>query len=392
MSQKKEKKRFAKFRKKKKDIVISRPYNVTHDIHVDFNSETGFTGLPKQWESLLKTSGITKEEVHQNPDAVLDILEFQNKPTMKGQQKQEAQPTNTTNVQRKLDTLISKEDPNQLFTGLTKIGEGSTGSVYVATHKATGKQVALKIMGEFIQQNMKVVENEIAMMRSSKHKNVVEYIGSYLTGDSLWVAMEYMDGGSLTEIVSICKMSEPQIAAVCKEILRALNYIHGLNRIHRDIKSDNVLLSTKGEVKLADFGYCAQLTEEVTKRNSVVGTPYWMAPELIRGQDYGVKVDIWSLGILMVEMAEGEPPYLDYPPLRALFLIATHGPPDLKEPNAWSSEFKDFMAKCLEKEVNSRATADQLLRHPFIRKACSLRGLIPLVNKAKENQSNFDDI
>jgi protein-serine/threonine kinase len=165
--------------------------------------------------------------------------------------------------------------------------------------------------------------------------------------------------------------------------LKALCYVHSLHRIHRDIKSDNILLNDSGEVKVADFGYAAQLTQQQQKRNTVVGTPYWMAPELIRGHDYGTKVDIWSLGIMAMEMAEGEPPYMEFPPLRvcylalvvfglqsihhfvpfqALFLITTKGIPDLKEPHKWSAEFRSFVAMCLNKEVEDRPDAMALLK------------------------------
>lgn len=279
---------------------------------------------------------------------------------------------------------FSDEDPEPHFTDLVKIGEGSSGLVYLATQISTGNKVAIKVISNVSQANLSTLENEIAMMSTSQHNNVVGYVGAYMKNNALWVIMEHMDGGSLTEVISICKMTEPQIAAVCKEVLRALLYIHGMKRLHRDIKSDNILLKMDGKVCLADFGYCAQLTEEVTKRNSVVGTPYWMAPELIRGFDYSFGVDIWSLGIAAIEMAEGEPPYLEYPPLRALFLIATHGSPQLKEPEKWSNTFKDFMQRCLEVEVSARASAEELLKHPFLRMACPLKNLVPLIAKAKE--------
>jgi serine/threonine protein kinase len=149
--------------------------------------------------------------------------------------------------------------------------------------------------------------------------------------------------------------------------------------------SDNILLSSKGRVKLADFGYTAQLTENQQKRNSVVGTPYWMAPELIRGMDYDTGVDVWSLGILAIEMAEGEPPYLKFPPLRALFLIATKGTPSLQEPGKWSDAFKDFLNCCLDVDFHLRATADDLLQHPFLRMSCPLKNLVPLISKAQEH-------
>ena len=140
-----------------------------------------------------------------------------------------------------------------------------------------------------------------------------------------------------------------------------------LTDVRRAQKSDNILLNAKGEVKIADFGYAAQLTKKQKKRNTVVGTPYWMAPELIRGFDYGVGVDIWSTGIMVMEMAEGEPPYMEFPPLRALFLITTKGIPDLKEPT-WSPDFRDFVKKCLVKDTQDRPDGATLLRHPLLQK------------------------
>ena len=243
-------------------------------------------------------------------------------------------------------------------------------------------QVGIKILQ--VESNLKSLENEVRMMASSQHPSIVSYIGTWQQANEYWVAMEYMDGGSLTNVISTCKMTEPQIGAVCKEILKALAAIHRHNRMHRDVKSDNVLLSLTGTVKLADFGYAAQLTEQQNKRNSVVGTPYWMAPELIRGMDYDCSVDIWSLGILAIEMAEGEPPFLAFPPLRALFLIATKGTPTLKEPDKWSDTFKDFMSRSLDIDFHNRATAEELLEHPFLRMSCPLKNLVPLIKKSLE--------
>jgi serine/threonine protein kinase len=198
--------------------------------------------------------------------------------------------------------------------------------------------------------------------------------------------MEFMGGGCLTDILDqyeSVEMSEAQIALVCKETLKALVYIHSLHRIHRDIKSDNILLGDNGEVKIADFGYAAQLTQNQQKRTTVVGTPYWMAPELIRGHMYGVKVDCWSTGILLMEMAEGEPPYMEYPPLRALFMITTKGIPDLRDAAKWSEDMRDFLAKCLTKEVDQRPDAQTLLRHAFLRKACPSSQLIQAITAAR---------
>ena len=198
-------------------------------------------------------------------------------------------------------------------------------------YRDSGRVTAIKVI-KLEEAKLDNIENEIAMLKLSKHENVVEHWGTYLKDDQLWVAMEYMDGGALTDMISICQINESQIACICREMLKALVVIHDANRIHRDIKSDNVLINLRGDIKLgkcphpsqcgcsygspADFGYCAQLTEDMDKRTSVVGTPYWMAPELIKGLEYDVGVDVWSLGIAAIEMAEGDPPYLDFPPLR----------------------------------------------------------------------------
>jgi len=180
-------------------------------------------------------------------------------------------------------------------------------------------------------------------------------------------------------------MTEPQIAYVTFESLKALFFLHNQFRIHRDIKSDNILLGEGGEVKLADFGFAAQLTITQQKRNTVVGTPYWMAPELIEGHDYDAKVDIWSLGIMLMEMAEGEPPYMEFPTARALFLILTKGVPELKEQDKWSPEMKDFVNRCLTKDVAQRPTSEQLLKHPFLKNGCNASEFKNLVIKVKRN-------
>jgi len=188
--------------------------------------------------------------------------------------------------------------------------------------------------------------------------------------------------GCLTEILDefdILKMNESQIARVCADVLLALHHMHCMHCVHRDIKSDNILLNRKGQIKLADFGFSCQLTKEKSSRNSVIGTPYWMPPEIIGSQDYGTKVDIWSLGIMLIEMAEGEPPYMDYPPLRALFMISTKGIPPFKDPAQWSEELIDFRNLCLTIEPDERPGGEHLLQHSFLKKACNRQDIIRLL-------------
>jgi len=290
-----------------------------------------------------------------------------------------------------LQELVSKEDPNALLKDQKKIGEGAAGEVFVARDTRSSEQVAIKKM-PLNAQNMKLLITEIGIMKTSLHPNIVSYIDSYLVGEHIWVVMEFMGSGCLTEVLeqfeNNVRMTEEQIAFVCLSTLRGLSYIHSLRRIHRDIKSDNILIGLDGSIKLADFGYAAQLTQEKQKRNTIVGTPYWMAPELIRGQNYDVKVDIWSLGIMCMEMAEGEPPYMEFPPLRALFLITTKGIPDLKEPNQWSPEFRDFIAKCLEKDPERRPDANDMLKHAFMKRAGHPREISSVCRESKQAKEN----
>ncbi|KAF9124729.1 signal transducing kinase of the PAK [Mortierella sp. 14UC] len=289
-------------------------------------------------------------------------------------------------VIRRLKAICTDADPTKLYRNLVKIGQGASGGVYTAYQVGTNLSVAIKQMNLEQQPKKDLIINEILVMKESSHKNIVNYIDSFLYSGDLWVVMEYMEGGSLTEVVTTNEMADPQIGAVCRETLLGLEHLHSKGVIHRDIKSDNVLLALNGDIKLTDFGFCAQLKESQGKRTTMVGTPYWMAPEVVTRKEYGPKVDIWSLGIMAIEMLEGEPPYLNENPLRALYLIATNGTPTLQHPDKVSAEFTDFLHQCLEVDPEKRPTATELLRHPFITKAHSVRTLAPLIKAAKESQ------
>lgn len=300
------------------------------------------------------------------------------------QRKREEKKRKNKAILSRLQSICSQGDPNNHYKNLVKIGQGASGGVFLA-HDAddASSTVAIKQMNLEQQPKKELIINEILVMKSSKHQNIVNYIDSFVHRGDLWVVMEYMEGGSLTEIVTYSVMTEGQIAAVCCETLKGLQFLHSKGVIHRDIKSDNILLNVDGNIKMTDFGFCAQLNEINLKRTTMVGTPYWMAPEVVSRKEYGSKVDIWSLGIMVIEMIEGEPPYLNETPLRALYLIATNGTPKLHEPEALSHTIKRFLSLCLQVDYNKRASAEHLLSDKFILQADHVSSLAPLVKIAR---------
>ncbi|KAH8904418.1 Pkinase-domain-containing protein, partial [Coniochaeta sp. PMI_546] len=295
-----------------------------------------------------------------------------------------ARQSNGIDVVAHLKRICSEGDPRDIYRGFTKIGQGASGGVYTGHERGTNRLVAIKQMNLEQQPKKDLIINEILVMKESSHPNIVNFIDSYLCGGELWVVMEFMEGGSLTDVVTFNIMTEGQIASVCRETLKGLQHLHSKGVIHRDIKSDNILLSMEGNIKLTDFGFCATINEAQNKRTTMVGTPYWMAPEVVTRKEYGRKVDIWSLGIMAIEMIEGEPPYLTESPLRALWLIATHGTPQIKDEQNLSPVFRDFLYFALKVDPEKRASAHDLLRHDFMKQCVDLSQLSPLVRAARE--------
>ncbi|XP_019739562.1 misshapen-like kinase 1 isoform X4 [Hippocampus comes] len=288
----------------------------------------------------------------------------------------------TENTTRSLDSidLAALRDPAGIFELVEVVGNGTYGQVYKGRHVKTGQMAAIKVM-EVTEEEEEEIKLEINMLKSySHHRNIATYYGAFvkkgLAGQDhqLWLVMEYCGAGSVTDLVKKTKgncLKEDWIAYICREVLRGLSHLHSHHVIHRDIKGQNVLLTENAEVKLVDFGVSAQLDKTIGRRNTFIGTPYWMAPEVIACDEnpeatYDYRSDLWSLGITALEMAEGAPPLCDMHPMRALFLIPRNPAPRLKS-KKWSKRFLSFIDSCLVKNHLHRPTTDILLRHAFIR-------------------------
>jgi len=277
--------------------------------------------------------------------------------------------------------LSNLKDPAGYFDLVEVVGNGTYGQVYKGRHKRTGQLAAIKIMS-VTEDEEEEIKLEINVLRKySNHVNVARYYGAFIKkmhegqDDQLWLVMEFCGAGSVTDLVKATKtksLKEDWIAYICREVLTGVQHLHQNHVIHRDIKGQNILLTENAEVKLVDFGVSAQLDRTVGRRNTFIGTPYWMAPEVIVCDEqpdatYDNRCDMWSIGITAIEMAEAQPPLCDMHPMRALFLIPRSEPPRLRSKRSWSKKFRDFVTVCLIKDYLQRPTAEQLLQHDFVR-------------------------
>ena len=268
-----------------------------------------------------------------------------------------------------LSRAAGSSDPADDFTLLEKLGEGSFGKVYKANQHSLNRLVAVKLVPDA--QDTGEVAREIATLKACKSDNIVRYYDSFQRFSELWIVMEYCAGSSLCDIMEATRRcyTEQQIGAVMAGTLEGLMYLHRQSKIHRDVKAGNLLLSESGIIKLADFGVAAKMSTTMSRRRTVIGTPFWMAPEVISGgpeAGYDAKADVWSLGITAIELAEGAPPHSDMHPMRAIFLIPTLPPPTLAEAAGWSEHLVDFVRRCVVKDADGRPFTSELLSHPLI--------------------------
>eukprot|EP00727_Mastigamoeba_balamuthi_P013000 m51a1_g8322 putative protein serine threonine kinase (454) ;mRNA; r:135260-137465 len=274
-------------------------------------------------------------------------------------------------------------DPGSQYELEEKLGEGSYGSVWKAKRVTDGQSFAIKRIP--VDNDMDELQAEIEFMKGCRSPHIVMYLDSYVQSNELWIVMEYCGGGSVSDLMKVCGhplQTEAQISLVCKYVIQGLIFLHSQRKLHRDIKAANVLMNDSGECKLADFGVSGQLADTMAKRHTVIGTPFWMAPEVIQEIGYNEKADIWSLGITAIELAEGKPPFSNVHPMRAIFMIPSKPPPTLTDVARWSPAFSDFLANCVVKDPRYRATAKDLLNHEFIKSApTTTEVLLPLLEK-----------
>ncbi|XP_064787916.1 mitogen-activated protein kinase kinase kinase kinase 2-like isoform X4 [Oncorhynchus masou masou] len=289
-----------------------------------------------------------------------------------------------------MDTTIGVSflDPLNDYELIHRIGSGTYGDVFKARNIKSSAMAAIKIVKLDPGDDITSIQQEITMMKECKHKNIVAYFGSYHRNTKLWICMEYCGGGSLQDIYHVTgPLKEKQIAYICRETLQGLYHLHETSKMHRDIKGANILITERGDVKLADFGVAAEISASVAKRKSFIGTPYWMAPEVAAVEKkggYNHLCDIWAVGITAIELAELQPPMFDLHPMRALMLMSKSSfqPPRLKDKTKWSAGFQSFVKMSLIKNPRKRPSSETLLQHPFVTQLLTRNLIIELLDMA----------
>ncbi|XP_053161648.1 STE20-like serine/threonine-protein kinase isoform X2 [Hemicordylus capensis] len=280
-------------------------------------------------------------------------------------------------------------NPEDYWEIIGELGDGAFGKVFKAQNKETKVLAAAKVIDTKSEEELEDYMVEIDILASCDHPNIVKLLDAFYYENNLWILIEFCAGGAVDAVMLELErpLTESQIRVVCRQTLEALHYLHENKIIHRDLKAGNILFTLDGDIKLADFGVSAKNTRTIQRRDSFIGTPYWMAPEVVmcetsKDRPYDYKADVWSLGVTLIEMAEIEPPHHELNPMRVLLKIAKSDPPSLGQPSKWSADFKDFLKKCLEKNVDARWNTAELLQHPFVTVA-SNKPIRELIAEAK---------
>uniref|UniRef100_A0A8C2EIL8 non-specific serine/threonine protein kinase n=1 Tax=Cyprinus carpio TaxID=7962 RepID=A0A8C2EIL8_CYPCA len=291
---------------------------------------------------------------------------------------------------KQYDHVHRDTNPEEIWEIVGELGDGAFGKVFKAQNKQTGIFAAAKVIDTKTEDELEDYMVEIDILASCDHPNIVKLLDAFYYESKLWILIEFCAGGAIDAVMLELErpLTEPQIRVVCKQTLDALQYLHDNKVIHRDLKAGNILLSLDGDVKLADFGVSAKNTKTIQRRDSFIGTPYWMAPEVVmcetsKDRPYDYKADIWSLGVTLIELAQIEPPNHEMNPMRVLLKIAKADPPTLQQPSKWSPEFNDFLKHALDKNVDNRWSTAQLLQHPFVSSVTDSRPLRELIAEAK---------
>ncbi|XP_041722679.1 STE20-like serine/threonine-protein kinase isoform X3 [Coregonus clupeaformis] len=281
------------------------------------------------------------------------------------------------------------ENPEEIWEIIGELGDGAFGKVYKAQNKQTGTLAAAKVIDTKTEEELEDYMVEIDILASCDHRYIVKLLDAFYYESKLWILIEFCAGGAVDAVMLELErpLTEPQIRVVCRQTLEALAYLHEIKVIHRDLKAGNILFSQEGDIKLADFGVSAKNTMTLQRRDSFIGTPYWMAPEVVmcetsKDRPYDYKADIWSLGVTLIELAQIEPPNHEMNPMRVLLRIAKADPPTLMQPSRWSPEFNDFLRKALDKNVDRRWGTAQLLQHPFVSSVVDNKPLRELIAEA----------
>ncbi|CAO3627670.1 unnamed protein product [Cunninghamella echinulata] len=369
---------------KNKSLKISSPFSALHVNHIRFDKESN------EW----LWSGCYPETIkmiHRDQHELLLVFiqKLYSELELSGNDIKKEKLHSLTQEQATSKIILSciKKNPALVYQSFSQIGEGASGVVFKGQNHQ-GTSVAIKRIRLYSHPRHDLLLNEITIAKKPRyHPNIVQHIESYLWSNSIWMIMEYMDGGNLTDVVSFRSLFETEIGVISREVLQGLHYLHSNGIIHRDIKSDNILISRSGQVKLSDFGFSAQLSCHRSKRKTKAGTQCFMAPEVSCGLSYGNKIDIWSFGITVIEMIEKKPPYIDEPE-RAAYMLSLKKRPTLKHPEKITVGLSLFLNSCFEINPKKRASAEYLLNHSFLESAGSTNILIPLIHSSLNTTSS----